>query len=1538
MDNINNENETDLIIKDNNKEENNKKELLDAKLKQILTSKDMYNPRLTKFLSKDTYLIFIQIINNLKDVNFINFMDYFKVINIPIKKILINGFIEFDFDLEQEKNILDILSKITDIYFNKDFVNFIYKKLSKIYRNPEKLQDLKYFKKFEKIFTVWKLLYKKSICSEKSNDSLINLYGKKKSNSNYLKLSFKNDLKKKYKFSIFITFEKSPILNINKFDDNFYFIKVSNDRSFITLKYNDIFNDKNPFSFSEVDMIIFYLTKFSYSIVINGIELPEEKVAFDFDTVSSIDLLNNFYGQISLITIIINNPNNPGNLYSIEIKGKNSSDKPEINKKEKKGEDPIECTGDFLTDNSVFSHNKIYKYGKNKLKEIEYFGGFESFIPLFKIIKYCIINLEEKKDFNKDEKEDNNNYINKILKYVKDILKTMLKLICFSENNYKRFKNIVAPLIGSLAEINQSLDDLVNSNLIEENIKPDFCQDEIIYSFYIILINLEVPFNMKNAYKNLFEIKNDWDMNNFSMDYILMDIEKKETLVNIDWYFSILFNFIIFCLFYFESVEKIPRILIEKLNKIQLYMSEDDKKYENVFFLKEGNPIMILINEFNLGKNDDIMDKLNNLFINGKYYFRNIISLIKIYMNVEMISKKIGINKDKNYIKKIFLELKEKNDFKKMINKKKEEIKDTFIFYRNQIDFLRELFPFLNDNFESKEELLINEIVDYHKFYHHLMKELFVFNRLWSKKKLFYTDSMDKRNQSNLKYKNINYYTINFQRPIIYPVLDYKNRYPEFTKYNFKSPLFYINDTDIYNFDLDCPILDKIIDEYDKKIYEKIEKEENIKIFKICLVKQKYHVKGTLFVFNSKDKLIIYFYSHSYDLKNKNEKLSVCNKSQQNDKNELCYGSVFKCQKKEEKRKIIISIKDIRLIIKRIYYFRKSGLEIFTNTKSYYFNFHSEEDLNNFFFIIEQNVKQKKSYFPININNNCLGYMRINYQYIPIIPQISLKEINFIEFLSLFSKEEICNFCVFDIIILINLISNRSYIDLTQYPVFPLLFFYQQSTEIKRNIKEHIGFQNEPDESKKRLEAFEKNYKSNLEENEDNNINEIVPFFNTHYSNIVYICNYMIRLFPYSFLSIELQGNGFDDPNRLFFSIETTFNNISRQKSDLRELIPEFFYLPEMFINLNHIYFQENANKKLVNDVIMPIKLSNQDNYNSINTFEKDGFNISVNQNTNIKELYFYFVNYMKKELENLNNNFGSWLNIIFGKEQKYKNIGKNKEKQIVQLFREESYIDIDKATLEKYANDEIIMRSIDFGLIPINTIPDPKILNNFYKDENIQQKLNGENQNQLDKVKDLIKHLNLNKIIKKKDNKKNNEKKTMNFLKLNELFCYENIDFNKVNKDDNLGKLEIYIDNNIVSEIYDHENKIIDVHYNNRLNMFATTSNDGLACIYIFPNKLISVIKNPNNKYFDKIFLSANPFPTVITFEKENNILRSYSLSGLLIKIINVAGKNIRIKISPKLNLLGGDKIDSIRVDYQSSGLYKIYNLPFFDEYNDTK
>ena len=116
---------------------------------------------------------------------------------------------------------------------------------------------------------------------------------------------------------------------------------------------------------------------------------------------------------------------------------------------------------------------------------------------------------------------------------------------------------------------------------------------------------------------------------------------------------------------------------------------------------------------------------------------------------------------------------------------------------------------------------------------------------------------------------------------------------------------------------------------------------------------------------------------------------------------------------------------------------------------------------------------------------------------------------------------------------------------------------------------------------------------------------------------------------------------------------------------------------------------------------------------------------------------------------------------------------------------------------------------------------------------------------------------------------------------------------------------------------------------------MFATSSLDGTACIYIFPNKLFSIIKQSNNFVIDKIFLSSNPFPTIITFEKKNKILRSYSLSGILIreKVIEINDCK-GFEINPIFNTCGGGFIDRIKINNDSNKFYKIYNLPFFDEY----
>ena len=73
--------------------------------------------------------------------------------------------------------------------------------------------------------------------------------------------------------------------------------------------------------------------------------------------------------------------------------------------------------------------------------------------------------------------------------------------------------------------------------------------------------------------------------------------------------------------------------------------------------------------------------------------------------------------------------------------------------------------------------------------------------------------------------------------------------------------------------------------------------------------------------------------------------------------------------------------------------------------------------------------------------------------------------------------------------------------------------------------------------------------------------------FNIHYSNPAFIFNYLLRVLPYSFLAVEFQGDDFDNSNRLFYSIEKSLKSTLILKSDLREMIPELYYMIEIFYN-----------------------------------------------------------------------------------------------------------------------------------------------------------------------------------------------------------------------------------------------------------------------------------------------------------------------------------------------------------------------------------
>lgn len=67
-----------------------------------------------------------------------------------------------------------------------------------------------------------------------------------------------------------------------------------------------------------------------------------------------------------------------------------------------------------------------------------------------------------------------------------------------------------------------------------------------------------------------------------------------------------------------------------------------------------------------------------------------------------------------------------------------------------------------------------------------------------------------------------------------------------------------------------------------------------------------------------------------------------------------------------------------------------------------------------------------------------------------------------------------------------------------------------------------------------------------------------------------------------------MQGSKFDHADRTFHSVGQSWANCQRDTSDVKELIPEFFYLPEMLRNENHYNFGVTDGKVLVDDVLLP--------------------------------------------------------------------------------------------------------------------------------------------------------------------------------------------------------------------------------------------------------------------------------------------------------------------------------------------------------------
>ncbi|XP_059163899.1 WD repeat and FYVE domain-containing protein 3-like isoform X2 [Physella acuta] len=181
-------------------------------------------------------------------------------------------------------------------------------------------------------------------------------------------------------------------------------------------------------------------------------------------------------------------------------------------------------------------------------------------------------------------------------------------------------------------------------------------------------------------------------------------------------------------------------------------------------------------------------------------------------------------------------------------------------------------------------------------------------------------------------------------------------------------------------------------------------------------------------------------------------------------------------------------------------------------------------------------------------------------------------------------KGEISNF---QYLMHLNTLAGRSYNDLMQYPVFPWIIANYDAEELDlskasnfRDLSKPMGAQ-----TPVRLQQFQKRY------NEwDDPQGETPPYhYGTHYSSAMIVASYLVRMEPFTQHFLKLQGGHFDLADRMFHSVKENWLSASKNNmADVKELIPEFFYLPDFLLNKNNFDLGVKQNGVSLGDVLLP--------------------------------------------------------------------------------------------------------------------------------------------------------------------------------------------------------------------------------------------------------------------------------------------------------------------------------------------------------------
>ena len=595
----------------------------------------------------------------------------------------------------------------------------------------------------------------------------------------------------------------------------------------------------------------------------------------------------------------------------------------------------------------------------------------------------------------------------------------------------KDYNNKIQLLLQKNIDINVANLDSMIININKNKIKIEFRNNksETIYEeIVVVLSDINKIILLENFYGEIFKI----EIVNGEIYETIDTMSKENKSIYFDISFEDLTNYLDYQDIYFDLIDSlgglkqlIPFIFlineIYKNKNITSIGTEDKTEFLKLFIIDILGVIHRYFKKYNLlyrriKENKTKYEKLRKKFkkymlfafyllfhidyellpkSNSDYFNTDLKEKIDLYINeIIVFMGNFQLNFGMSLISE-YLAGKDKDSFLKII--KGENLKNQIFKY-----------------FQPNEYHNISQI------YRHFMKELFIYNRFWSKKELFFGDNKSDK----LKYKQLFYYTRNFQKPILYPVLEFERNFPKYKDNTDKGDNAFLHKKELlvnYNFDLSENEITTEILNINKMILAKGGKQESKA--HCCLIKLMYHVKGIMTIYKNNDNTN----SMKNEKKQKNDNNefeinfiadsdnsnNVCSymeykylssedyqKFQEKGDN-LCCGSPFIFFEKEYNKRLSIKSKNIMFAIVRIYNRKTSGLEIFTYKpyKSYYFNFKEIININNIKKekdnILINEFNRNKNFRLIDNGKECSITLYYNIYYIPLLtPFIRKNNIN----------------------------------------------------------------------------------------------------------------------------------------------------------------------------------------------------------------------------------------------------------------------------------------------------------------------------------------------------------------------------------------------------------------------------------------------------------------------------------------------------------------------------------------------------------------